>query len=70
METINNRKCSKYFHDLTTCLKLEETKPNRKPIANLYRNFYPNPYFDFSHDKFLPIKEKLTKLFSHKKGNP
>lgn len=54
------KQCFTVFED---CLKLEEIKPNRKPISNLYRDLYPNQPYDFSHENFNPLKQKLKELF-------
>ncbi len=63
METINNQQCYKHFDGLSSCLELEKCKANRKPIANLYRDLYPYPMFDFKGDRFTPLKNKLIELF-------
>ena len=52
------------FIDFEKCLDLKEISPNRKPIANLYRNLYPNNPYDFSHQNFNELKQKLRNLFS------
>jgi len=44
-------------------LYVEKLKPNKKPIANLYRDLYPYPQFDFKDDRFNELKEKLKNLF-------
>jgi hypothetical protein len=41
----------------------DKLKPNKKPIANLYRDLYPYPQFDFKDDRFQPLKDKLIDLF-------
>ena len=63
VETINKKECYKYFDNLVECLDVEKLKPNKKPIANLYRDLYPYPQFDFKDDRFQPLKDKLTDLF-------
>ena len=63
VETINKKECYRYFDDLVECLDVEKIKPNKKPIANLYRDLYPYPQFDFKDDRFQPLKDKLTDLF-------
>ncbi|SFV56542.1 hypothetical protein MNB_SV-14-688 [hydrothermal vent metagenome] len=63
VETINKKKCYEHFDKLVECLKVKELKPNRKPIANLYRDLYPYPQFDFKNDRFQPLKDKLIDLF-------
>jgi len=63
VETINKKECYKHFDNLIECLNVEKLKPNKKPIANLYRDLYPYPQFDFKDDKFQPLKDKLTDLF-------
>jgi len=63
IETIKNKDCYDDFKSLIDCLNIENLKPNRKPIANLYRDLYPYPQFDFKDDRFKPLKEKLKNLF-------
>ncbi len=63
VETINKKECYKHFDDLVECLDVEKLKPNKKPIANLYRDLYPYPQFDFKDDRFQPLKDKLIDLF-------
>jgi len=64
VETIKDKKCYENFDKLVKCLEVEETKPNKKPIANLYRDLYPYPKFDYSDEKFDDIKQKLINLFN------
>ena len=64
ISTIKNKHCYPYFNSLINCLSLENIKPNKKPIANLYRDLYPYPNFYFQGDEFIPIRDKLVKLFS------
>jgi len=63
LETINTNECHKHFDSLIECLDVEKAKPNKKPIANLYRDLYPYPQFDFRDDRFQPLKNKLQTLF-------
>ncbi len=63
IETINDKECYNDFDNLIKCLEVESIKPNKKPIANLYRDLYPYPKFDFKDDKFQPLKQKLKNLF-------
>ena len=63
VETINTKECYEYFDELVKCLKVEKLKPNKKPIANLYRDLYPYPQFDFKDNSFQPLKDKLIDLF-------
>ena len=63
VETINKKECYEYFDKLVMCLEVEKVKPNKKPIANLYRDLYPYPQFDFKDDRFQPLKDKLIDLF-------
>ena len=63
METIENKNCYTDFNNLIECLKIEKLKPNKKPIANLYRDLYGYPQFNFTDAKFQPLKDKLIKLF-------
>jgi hypothetical protein len=62
--TIKDKECYEYFDCLIECLEIEQIKPNRKPISNLYRELYPYPHFDFKHKNFNEIKAKITTLFS------
>lgn len=64
METIKNKACYKEFSDLVDCLNVNSIKKNKKPMANLYRDLYPYPEFDFENEKFSGLKSKLIKLFS------
>ena len=63
VETINKKECYEHFDKLVQCLNVEKVKPNKKPIANLYRDLYPYPQFDFKDDRFQPLKDKLIDLF-------
>jgi len=63
LETINTKECYEHFDKLVGCLDVEKVKPNKKPIANLYRDLYPYPQFDFKDDRFQPLKDKLIDLF-------
>jgi len=63
LETINTKECYDHFDKLIKCLDVEKLKPNKKPIANLYRDLYPYPQFDFKDDKFNELKQKLKNLF-------
>jgi hypothetical protein len=63
IETIKDKECYEHFDNLVTCLDVETVKPNKKPIANLYRDLYPYPKFDFSHPNFDDLKSKLLNLF-------
>ena len=63
VDTINQKECYEHFDKLVQCLDIEQVKPNKKPIANLYRDLYPYPQFDFKDDRFQPIKDKLIDLF-------
>ncbi|SFV54887.1 hypothetical protein MNB_SV-6-743 [hydrothermal vent metagenome] len=63
LETINKQECYEHFDKLLECLDVEKVKPNKKPIANLYRDLHPYPQFDFTDDRFQPLKDKLIDLF-------
>ena len=67
VETINKKECYEHFDKLAECLDVEKLKPNKKPIANLYRDLYPYPQFDFKDDRFQPLKDKLIDLFKGRK---
>ena len=67
VETINTKECYQHFDDLITCLDVEKVKPNKKPIANLYRDLYPYPQFEFKDSKFNILKDKLQNLFKEQK---
>ncbi len=47
-------------------LDIEKLKLNKKPIANLYRDLYPYPQFDFKDKRFQLLKEKLKNLFKER----
>ncbi len=63
VETINKKECYEHFDKLVECLDVEKVKPNKKPIANLYRDLYPYPQFNFKDDRFQLVKDKLIDLF-------
>ncbi len=63
LETINTKECYEHFDKLIECLDVEKLKPNKKPIANLYRDLYPYPQFAFKDERFTPLKTKLKNLF-------
>ena len=67
VETINTKECYEYFDNLIECLDIEKVKPNKKPIANLYRDLYPYPQFNFKDDRFISLKGKLINLFKEQK---
>ncbi len=64
LTTIDESKCYENFSELNDCLDLESIKPNKKPIANMYRDLYPYPKFDFKHKNFDTLKQKLQNLFN------
>lgn len=63
VDTIKDKECYSSFDDLVKCLEVENVKPNKKPIANLYRDLYPYPKFDFKDSNFNELKQKLKNLF-------
>ena len=63
IETIKEKECYPHFNNLIECLDIEKLKPNKKPIANLYRDLYPYPQFDFKDSNFDELKQKLKNLF-------
>ncbi|MEA2028565.1 MAG: hypothetical protein U9N49_06275 [Campylobacterota bacterium] len=63
IETIKDKECYEHFDNLIECLEVESIKPNKKPIAKLYKDLYPYPKFDFEDERFKPLKTKLTNLF-------
>jgi len=63
IETIKDKECYEHFDNLIECLEVERIKPNKKPIAKLYKDLYPYPKFDFEDQRFEPLKTKLTNLF-------
>lgn len=63
IETIKDKECYENFDGLIECLEVENIQPNKKPIANLYRDLYPYPKFDFSDERFNELKIKLINLF-------
>jgi hypothetical protein len=64
IETIKSKECYENFDSLIDCLDVEKVKPNKKPIANLYRDLYPYPQFDFKDNRFNELKTKLKNLFN------
>jgi len=63
IETIKDKECYTNFDGLVKCLEVEKIKPNKKPIANLYRDLYPYPKFEYKDEKFNEVKQKLKNLF-------
>jgi len=47
------------FNDFTNCIQIE----NNKVIYSIYKGLYPNQPFDFSHQNFDELKNKLIWLF-------
>jgi uncharacterized protein YutE (UPF0331/DUF86 family) len=45
------------------CFKLKELNKNRKILTCIYKSLYPKKPFDFSHENFDELKEKLKNLF-------
>ncbi|MFK5971029.1 MAG: hypothetical protein QM487_13055 [Candidatus Marithrix sp.] len=64
VDTITPETRQQCFTDFEECIDLKKIKPNRKPIANLYRDLYPQNPYDFSHKKFNTLKQKLINLFN------
>ena len=49
------------------CFKLKELNKNRKILTCIYKSLYPKKPFDFSHQNFNELKEKLKNLFKDEK---
>ena len=60
LETIKD--CKSEFDNFINCLDIVQLRPNKKPVANLYRDLYPKQPFDFSHKNFDKLKEKIKNL--------
>jgi hypothetical protein len=60
LETIKD--CKNEFDNFINCIDIVQLKPNKKPIANLYRDLYPKEPFDFSHKNFDILKQKIINL--------
>jgi hypothetical protein len=67
IETIKEKECYLHFNNLIECLDIERIRPNKKPIANLYKDLYPYPQFDFKDSNFDELKQKLRNLFKEQK---
>jgi len=49
------------------CFKLKELNKNRKILTCIYKSLYPKAPFDFSHENFNELKQKLKTLFKEEK---
>ncbi len=47
-----------------TCFNLKEVNKNRKILTCIYNKLYPKQPYDFSHENFTPLKQKLINLFT------
>jgi uncharacterized protein YutE (UPF0331/DUF86 family) len=45
------------------CFELKTLNKNRKILTCIYKSLYPKKPFDFSHQNFKNLKQKLQKLF-------
>jgi hypothetical protein len=49
------------------CFKLKELNKNRKILTCIYKSLYPKKPFDFEHENFNELKQKLKNLFKEQK---
>jgi hypothetical protein len=49
------------------CFKLKELNKNRKILTCIYKSLYPKKPFDFEHQNFDKLKQKLKNLFKEQK---
>jgi len=49
------------------CFELKELNKNRKILTCIYKSLYPKKPFDFSHQNFNELKQKLKNLFKDEK---
>lgn len=45
------------------CFDLKKLNKNRKILTCIYKSMYPRKPFDFTHENFNPLKQKLKNLF-------
>jgi len=49
------------------CFNLKKLNKNRKILTCIYKSLYPKAPFDFSHENFNELKQKLKNLFEEYK---
>ncbi len=49
------------------CFNLKKLNKNRKILTCIYKSLYPKKPFDFSHQNFNELKQKLKNLFKEEK---
>jgi len=55
------------FSACEECFNLKELNKNRKILTCIYKSLYPKAPFDFSHENFNELKQKLKTLFKEEK---
>jgi len=55
------------FLNCEECFKLKELNKNRKILTCIYKSLYPQKPFDFTHENFDDLKQKLKNLFKEQK---
>jgi hypothetical protein len=64
IDTLDNKE---NFLGCEECFELKELNKNRKILTCIYKSLYPKKPFDFSHENFDELKEKLKNLFKEEK---
>ncbi len=53
----------KCFQEFDECLEIEDRNKNKKISTCIYKKLYPQAPYDFSHQNFNELKQKLINLF-------
>ncbi len=64
---INTLDKKESFLGCEECFELKVLNKNRKILTCIYKSLYPKKPFDFSHENFNELKEKLKNLFKEEK---
>ncbi|NYT27791.1 MAG: hypothetical protein H0A76_07770 [Candidatus Thiodubiliella endoseptemdiera] len=51
------------FKEFDECLNIQGKNKNKKISTCIYKKLYPQAPYDFLHENFKPLTEKLTNLF-------
>ena len=60
IDTLDDKK---NFLGCEECFKLKELNKNRKILTCIYKSLYPKKPYDFKHENFNELKDKLINLF-------